>query len=119
MTAPRYKTTKWNGFPNFECQHCPFATLDQGVMIRHVRERHPTPAESGLVEEHPLARIEFASDEAAEFAIELGLLPEHFCAYTHTGKGGYTLADVRRIAAARSTGSDDAVGSTEATTQET
>lgn len=101
MTAPRYRTTKWSGLDNFECQQCPFSTLDHGLIIRHVRERHPTPAEAGHHEEHPLAAIEFASDEAAELAITAGLLPAHFDAYTHTGKGGYTLADVRRIAAAR------------------
>lgn len=116
MSTPRYKTTSWAGHPNFECLLCPFATLDHGLMIRHVRQRHPTPAESGLHEEHPLARIEFASDEAAELAIEMGLLPEHFATYTHTGKGGYTLADVRRIAAARSSASSEST--TEATTQE-
>lgn len=117
MTAPRYKTTSWAGHPNYECLHCPFATLDQGLMIRHVRERHPTPAESGHHEEHPLSGIAFASDEAAELAIEAGMLPQQFAAYTPTGKSGYTLADVRRIAAARP--AEDAAGSTEATTQET
>lgn len=117
MSAPRYKTTKWSGLDNFECLHCPFATLDRGLMIRHVRQRHPTPSESGQHEEHPLARIDFASDEAAEFAITGELLPQDFAAYTHTGKGGYTLADVKRISAARAR-SATADGITEATTEE-
>ena len=99
MTAPRYKTTKWNGLDNFECLHCKFATLDRGLIAQHVRGRHPTAAESGGHEPHPLASIPFASDEAAELAISAGLVPEDFANHSPTGQTGYVLDDVRRVAA--------------------
>ncbi len=117
MTAPRYKQTKWSGLDNYECQLCPYATLDYGLMVAHVRETHPTPAELGGQAPHPLASVPFASDEAAELALEAGLGPADFEAHHPTGKSGFTLHDVRRIAASRLRGASPE-GTTQATTEE-
>lgn len=32
-----YTTTKWNKLPNYECNDCPYATLDEDNMKDHVR----------------------------------------------------------------------------------
>ena len=106
MTSPRYRTTKWDGHDNHECavelqngKTCPFKTLDRGLMVRHVRERHPTKAEDperAAVVENPLAGINFASDDAAELAAKLDAGEVRTLrGMTHTGKTGYTVADVR------------------------
>lgn len=44
-TKPRFKKTSWAGNDNYECQLCPFATLDHDLIEAHVRERHPLPSE--------------------------------------------------------------------------
>ncbi|GMV06719.1 MAG: hypothetical protein AMXMBFR53_29940 [Gemmatimonadota bacterium] len=98
MTKPRYKTGTWSGYPHYACTLCPYDTLDKGEIVHHVRDRHPTEAE-GAVPAGPLAGIDFASDEAAELASELGVQAEHFTD-SPSGKSGYTVADVRHAAKA-------------------
>lgn len=34
-----YKTTDWKGHPNYECLHCPFATLERQIITKHI-EKH-------------------------------------------------------------------------------
>lgn len=59
-----------------------------------------------LVEQHDsireardsLAEVEFASDEAAEIALEEGLTAEDFRGEEPSGKTGHTADDARRIA---------------------
>lgn len=95
MSTKRYRTTKWHHLDNYECTVCPFATLDRGRMVIHVRTEHPTAAEVGEPV-LPLAGIDFASDEAAELAATLGLSAEILKRKTPSGKtGGFTVADVR------------------------
>lgn len=48
-----------------------------------------------------LAGIDFASDEAAEYAAEVGLNVADFAGYEPSGVHGYTKADVRAVSAAR------------------
>lgn len=100
MTAPRFKKGTWNGLTNWECTRCGYANLDRGLVVHHVRTRHPTAAEAAG-EPHPLADVRFASDEAAELAIEHGLTAEDLADHTPTGRTGYVLSDVRAIAAAK------------------
>lgn len=45
----------------------------------------------------PLSGVDFASDEAAELAASEGLTTGRFEGREPTGKGGYTVADVRGI----------------------
>lgn len=93
----RYRTTKWHGHDNYECNLCGFKVLrDRGRMVAHVRAEHPTDAEGGPVA-GPLAGVDFASDEAAEAAAHLGAAGiERLKRSTPTGKhGGYTVADVK------------------------
>jgi len=95
----RWKVGRWKHRPNYVCLLCPYATLDRGAMVLHARERHPGGAEDvpGV-----LAGVDFASDEAAELAISLGLTARSLAGCTPSGRsGGYTVADVR--AAHRST----------------
>lgn len=101
MTKPRYRTTNWKGYDNYECEHCPYSTLDRGEMVLHVKREHPTPAEGAAHEAGPLAGIDWATDRGAEVASELGLTAEDFQHHSPTGETGYTVADVRAIAAAR------------------
>ena len=44
------------------------------------------------------ATAPFASDRARELAAEFGLVVRHFAGQPHTGRSGFTAADVRRIA---------------------
>lgn len=97
-TAPRWRITDWCGRPNYECNACPFATLDGGRIVAHVREKHPTMAEQGPAAADPLVGIVFASDAAETEARKLGLDREAFGAHSPTGATGYVLDDVRRIA---------------------
>ena len=48
-----------------------------------------------------LAGIDFASDEAAEYAAEMWLNVADFAGYEPSGVHGYTKADVRAVSAAR------------------
>lgn len=50
---------------------------------------------SGVVEH---TTVDFASDEAAEAAAEAGLTAADFEDYDPSGAGGYTKADVQKIA---------------------
>lgn len=106
MTAPRFRKTKWHGMDNYACNACGYATLDRGIMVEHVRTKHPTPAEVGG-EPHPLAGVEFASDEAMELALEAGLTAGDLAGHTPTGRGGYVVGDVRAIIAASAPGSPE------------
>ncbi len=45
-----------------------------------------------------LAGIDFASDNAAELAADLGLVASNFDGLTPSGKGGYTVRDVKAVA---------------------
>lgn len=47
---------------------------------------------------NPLAGVVFASDEAAELALEKGLTAGTFAGVEPTGATGYTKADVRKLA---------------------
>lgn len=97
MSTKRYRKTKWAGKDNYECTECAFATLDRGRMVIHVRTAHPTVAEAGQPVSD-LAGVDFASDEAAELAAELGVTAARLQRSTPTGKNGYTVADVRAAA---------------------
>lgn len=99
-TPPRWRVGKWNGRDNYECTRCAFATLDRGLIVRHAESEHPLgPAP------HPLAGVGFASDEAAELAIHLGVDRDALERHTPSGKsGGYTVADVK---AARNANTED------------
>lgn len=44
-----------------------------------------------------LAGVDFASDNSAEYAAELGLRAEHFEGFKPSGKGGYTKRDVDMV----------------------
>lgn len=36
-----YRVTKWAGLDNYECERCPFATLDGPRIREHVAHAHP------------------------------------------------------------------------------
>ena len=36
-----YRVTDWQGHPNFECDECPRANLDERIIRRHIAEAHP------------------------------------------------------------------------------
>ena len=50
MSKNNYGVGDWHGRPNYECELCAFATLDEALMREHQRVRHavfpdaPTPA---------------------------------------------------------------------------
>lgn len=45
-----YTVGTWAGLPNYECRHCPFATLDEAEMLSHCIARHaPKPLGGGVV----------------------------------------------------------------------
>ena len=90
--SPRYRTTSWHGRPNYECTRCAYATLDRGKILAHVRLDHAPRGQA------PTAGLDFASDEAAELAAELGLTAAVLGRKTPSGKNGYTVADVRAAA---------------------
>lgn len=96
-TAKRWRTTKWHGLDNFECNHCAFSSLDKGAMVNHVRGAHPTEAEGRA----PLGVtfVTFASEAAEAFADVHRITGEMMAATEATGQTGYTLGDVRRVAA--------------------
>lgn len=48
---------------------------------------------------NPLAGVQFASEEAARLAAELGLAAVSFADRDPSGQGGYTVADVRALKA--------------------
>lgn len=97
--APRWTTNEWRGHTNYQCQECPFATLDRGQMVKHAAARHPRQWEGAAAAEaaNPLAGIDFASDEAAQHAARMTAAQiKRLRAQTPSGKtGGYTAADVR------------------------
>ena len=37
-----YKVGAWNGIPNYECSYCQFSTVNEGKMLMHLQQRHPT-----------------------------------------------------------------------------
>ena len=43
MNAPTYTTNDWRGFPHFECDQCPFDTLDEAEIVAHIRAEHNPP----------------------------------------------------------------------------
>lgn len=106
---PRWKKTTWRKWDNYECNRCQFKTLDRGEMVRHARWRHPLASEADI----PVVgfdAIDFASDEAAERAnalAERGLTPDMLRSTTPSGKGGYTVADVRAAASANNLNTED------------
>jgi hypothetical protein len=104
--APRWTTNEWRGHTNYQCKECPFATLDRGAMVKHAATRHPRAWESeeaAAEAANPLAGIVFASDEAAEHAAQLTTAEvNRLKAQTPSGKGGYTVADVRAASPERS-----------------
>lgn len=100
MTAPRYRESKWKGLPSFECEACPFATLDHGAIVNHVKRRHPTTAELGGSKD-PLAGVPWASASAEGLAKYKGLEGSDFHGHEPTGKAGFNMDDVRHIAASR------------------
>lgn len=100
MGKPRYKTVQWSGRDLFACNHCSFDTLDRGLIVRHVMDMHGTPAE--IAARSPLDGIVFASEEAAALAAEEELTSSDL-AFTPSGQGGFTVADVRSAAKAVTT----------------
>lgn len=36
MANKYYKITDWKGYPNYECLHCAFSTLDKPTINQHV-----------------------------------------------------------------------------------
>jgi hypothetical protein len=101
-TPPRWKVTDFRGHDNYECTRCPFAVLgDKAAMVRHADREHPLAKD----EPEPLVGfngINFASDEAAEYAQDLaaqGFTPDRLRARRPSGKNGFTKADVRAAAA--------------------
>ncbi|MGE5553297.1 MAG: hypothetical protein ACM3XZ_05160 [Betaproteobacteria bacterium] len=36
----QYDLGQWNGLPQYRCRLCPFDTLDEAAMKRHIEERH-------------------------------------------------------------------------------
>lgn len=93
--APRYRTGKWHDKDNYECTRCPYATLDRGKILKHVQQDHPPRRARPAA---LLSGVDFASDEAAELAAELGLTAAVLGRKTPSGKNGYTVADVRAAA---------------------
>lgn len=93
-----WTTSKWHDHDNFTCDLCPFATLDLDLIAAHVRVRHGAGGRYTQpdVQPHPLAGVRFASDEAAQAAMSLGVTPDDLAAVAPSGKdGGYTVADIR------------------------
>lgn len=41
MSEKGYRENRWNGLPHFECQKCPFDTLDEAAMVAHVETHEP------------------------------------------------------------------------------
>ncbi len=42
---PTYTTNDWRGHPHFECDQCPFDTLDEAEIVAHIQASHnPPPA---------------------------------------------------------------------------
>lgn len=59
----------------------------------------PNTGDEGRTKGGALKGVDFASDEAAEFAAESNLVAADFEGVTPSGANGYTKADVRHIAA--------------------
>jgi hypothetical protein len=103
-----YRLGTWNGHPNYECAHCPYATLRPRVLVQHLRATHGVrlmawPAAAGV------ERLRFASAAAAE---EAGALDAEALARLEQmqpsgAAGGYTVADVREAAATATTASEE------------
>ncbi len=38
---PPYRVSKWQQYDNYECVQCPFSTLSENEMLKHVTAAHP------------------------------------------------------------------------------
>ena len=60
-----YSVSDWRGFPNYECKHCAFATLDKSGMTQHIE---------GHIRGNPeLAGLEIQEEELPEVDEDHGL----------------------------------------------
>jgi len=41
----KYRIGTWDKFPNYECLLCPYSTLDEEAMVRHLTLVHAPPPE--------------------------------------------------------------------------
>jgi hypothetical protein len=53
MAKKKYTISKWNNLDNFECTACPFATLVEADMLKHIEAVHEPPIETVLPREEP------------------------------------------------------------------
>jgi len=53
----QYEKGKWNGIPNYQCLQCRFATLDEDLIIKHVKSHPPLP-EPVVIPRKPRKKIE-------------------------------------------------------------
>ena len=101
---------KWNGVVLYQCDFCRYAAPGKQGLLRikrHVAghmqagERpkdDPSPAQA---EPEPGPVVDFASDQAAELAIQHGeAVIKELMRREPSGRTGYTVADVREAAAA-------------------
>lgn len=50
MSEDGYKVTKWAGKDNYVCDSCPFATLNEFEIKKHVAQKHrPPPKPQGVI----------------------------------------------------------------------
>jgi len=40
-----YTVSRWKGLTQYRCRMCPFDTLDEKTIIRHIQERHAPKSE--------------------------------------------------------------------------
>lgn len=60
-----YTVSSWRGYPNYECKHCAFATLDQREMTKH---------SEGHIRGNPeLAGLEMPEEDLPEVKEDHGL----------------------------------------------
>jgi len=38
-----YTVGDWNGYPCYQCSACPFASLEEEVLLLHIAQRHQAP----------------------------------------------------------------------------
>lgn len=48
-----YTITQWRGKDNYECNHCPYATLDKENMRKHLWFKHRLPMDAPKPLEKP------------------------------------------------------------------
>lgn len=67
-----YRTNEWHGMTHYECELCPFDTMNADEMARHIEEAHTAPKKvtvpaSGLVLDrygNPITEIVTEIEEA-------------------------------------------------------